>query len=166
MLLAGVPSVVIIDRMSIPNGLGRDVWTVPFSDITAFVRSLYALAIIYFLEVALVKATVLFFFLRIFPSPKTRRLIRYTLIFNALYGIVFTLIGVFLCRPISYYWTHWNQEKRGQCVDINALVWINATISIILDVWMLIVPLCEVFYLQMSWHHRINVTLMFFVGTL
>jgi hypothetical protein len=165
-LFAGAPSVVIIDRMSIPSGLGRDVWAVSFAKITAFVRSVYALEILYFLQIVLLKATLLLFFLRIFPSKMTRRLIRYTLVFNTIYGFIFTIIAIVPCLPVSYYWTNWSEETRGQCVDINALVWANAAISIVLDVWMLAIPLYEVFRLQMSWRKRFSVALMFFVGTL
>ncbi|KAL1652907.1 hypothetical protein SLS61_004527 [Didymella pomorum] len=95
----------------------------------------------------------------------TRRLIRYTLVFNTIYGFIFTIIAIVPCLPVSYYWTNWSEETRGQCVDINALVWANAAISIVLDVWMLAIPLYEVFRLQMSWRKRFSVALMFFVGT-
>jgi hypothetical protein len=152
--------------MSIPSGLGREVWAVPFAKITAFVRSVYALEILYFLQIVLVKATLLFFFLRIFPNQVTRRLIRYTLVFNTLYGVIFTIIAIVPCQPVSYYWTNWSEETKGRCVDINALVWANAGISVVLDVWMLVIPLYEVFRLQMTWRKRISVALMFFVGTL
>ena len=165
-LFAGAPSVVIIDRMTIPNGLGHDIWAVPFPKVTAFARSVYALEILYFLQIVLLKATLLFFFLRIFPSQMTRRLIQYTLIFNTIYGISFMIIAIFPCQPVSHYWTNWSQETKGRCVDIGSLVWANATISIVLDVWMLALPLYEVFRLQMSWRKRIGVGLMFFVGTL
>ncbi|KAL6702742.1 hypothetical protein ACN47E_000976 [Coniothyrium glycines] len=164
-LIAGAPSVVIIDRMSIPNGLGKDVWTVPFDNITTFVRSIYALEILYFLQLFLIKGTLLFFFLRIFSRQLTGRLIRYTIVFNILYGLSFTIVAIFPCRPISFYWTKFGGETAGQCVDINALVWTNAGIGIILDIWMLALPLYEVFRLQMSWRKRVSVALMFFVGT-
>jgi hypothetical protein len=36
--------------------------------ITAFVRLMYALEILYFMQIVLVKATLLFFYVRIFPS--------------------------------------------------------------------------------------------------
>lgn len=165
-LIAGAPSVVIIDRMSLPNGLGKDVWVVPFDSIMAFVRSIYALEILYFIQIVLVKMTLLLFFLRIFTRRMTRILIKCTIAFNTLFGIVFTVIAIFPCQPISYYWNRFDGASQGRCVDINALVWANAGISIVLDVWMLALPLYEVFRLQMSWRKRLGVTLMFFVGTL
>jgi hypothetical protein len=45
--LAGVPSVIVIDRGIVPNGLGRDVWTVPFDNVTNFVKYLYVLEALY-----------------------------------------------------------------------------------------------------------------------
>jgi hypothetical protein len=165
-LIAGVPSVVIIDRAIVPNGLGRDVWTVSFEQITNFVRYLYALEILYFIQVALLKLTLLFFFLRIFPKPTIRRLLWATVAFNCLNGVAFTFAAIFQCRPISFYWTKWDQEGSGQCIDINGLAWTNAIISIVLDVWMLALPLFEVFHLQLSWRKKLSVAVMFCVGTL
>jgi hypothetical protein len=165
-LIAGVPSVVLIDRGIVPNGLGLDVWTVPFDRITDFVRYLYALEVLYFLQIALIKLTLLFFFLRIFPKPIIRRLIWATIAFNGLWGLSFTITAIVQCQPISFYWTSWDKEGPGKCVNINALAWTNAIISIALDIWMLILPLYEVFQLQLSWRKKINVSFMFFVGTL
>lgn len=165
-LFAGAPAVVIIDRMAIPNGLGQDVWTVPLNKIITFVQSIYVLEIFYFLDLVLVKQTLLLFFLRIFPKQTIKRLIKLTLIFNALYGFVFIVIAIFPCQPISYYWTRFQGRTTGQCIDISSFIWANAGISITLDVWMLALPLYEVFQLRMSWTQRFSVALMFFVGTL
>jgi hypothetical protein len=164
--IMGVPTVVIIDRGIVPNGLAMDVWTIPFDHITHFVRWLYILEILYFLLIAAVKLTLLFFFLRIFPKPIIRRILWATIAFDILYGISFAIVGVFQCNPISYYWTQWDGEGSGQCININVLAWTNAIISIVLDIWMLVLPLYEVFHLQLSWHNKISVAMMFLVGTL
>jgi hypothetical protein len=100
----GVPTVVIIDRGIVPNGLAMDVWTVPFGHITDFVRWLYILEILYFLLIATVKLTLLFFFLRIFPKPLIRRILWATIVFDVLYGVAFAITGIFQCRPIRFYW--------------------------------------------------------------
>ncbi|KAF2847667.1 hypothetical protein T440DRAFT_190984 [Plenodomus tracheiphilus IPT5] len=164
-LIAGAPSVVIIDRGIVPNGLGRDIYTVPFDHITNFVRYLYALEVLYFLQIALLKLTLLFFFLRIFPKPLIRRLLWGTVTFNVLCGFSFVLVAIFQCQPISYYWTSWDKERPGKCIDVNALAWSNAIISILLDVWMLVLPLYEIFHLQLSWRKKLSVAVMFCVGT-
>ncbi|KAF2622047.1 hypothetical protein BU25DRAFT_452307 [Macroventuria anomochaeta] len=165
-LLAGVPSVVLIDRGALPNGLGRDVWTVPFDRITAFVRWLYVLEILYFFQMTLLKLTLLFFFLRIFPKTIIRNLLKGTVVFTMFYGLTFVIVAVFQCQPINHYWTNWDKEHEdGQCINVNALAWSNAIVSIILDIWMLVLPLYEVFRLQLSWRKKISVAVMFLVGT-
>jgi hypothetical protein len=166
-LLAGVPSVVIIDRGLIPNGLGRDVWTVAFDRITAFVRWLYIAEILYFFQMTLLKLTLLFFFLRIFPKTIIRNLLKGTIAFTILYGLTFVVVAIFQCHPISHYWIKWDKEHNdGNCVNVNALAWSNAIISIVLDIWMLVLPLYEVFRLQLSWRKKMSVAIMFLVGTL
>lgn len=165
-LIAGVPSVIIIDRGIVPNGLGRDVWTVPFDHITNFVRYLYALEVLYFVQIALLKLTLLFFFLRIFPKPIIRRLLWITVAFNCLWGTASTIAAIFQCSPISLYWMSWDKADRpGKCLNINGLAWSNAIISIVLDIWMLALPLHEIFRLQLSWRKKVSVCVMFCVGT-
>jgi hypothetical protein len=102
--IMGVPTVVIIDRGIVPNGLAQDVWTVPFDTITNFVRWLFVLESLYFLLIAMVKLTLLFFFLRIFPKPIIRKLLWATIIVDVLYGVVFSVLSIFQCQPISFYW--------------------------------------------------------------
>ncbi|KAH7084076.1 hypothetical protein FB567DRAFT_472398, partial [Paraphoma chrysanthemicola] len=164
-VVIGVPTVVIIDRGLLPNGLGVDMWTVPFDHITNFVRYIYIIVILYFLLITLIKLTLLFFLLRIFPRPLMRRLLWATIAFNVLWGLASALASALECQPASSYWTHWDNEKPRKCVNINALAWSNAILSIVLDVWMLALPLYEVFHLQLSWRKKISVALMFFVGT-
>ncbi|KAF1964130.1 hypothetical protein BU23DRAFT_547903 [Bimuria novae-zelandiae CBS 107.79] len=167
LLCVSAPSVVIIDKYAIPYGIGSDVWTVPFDHITEFVRWLYVLGVLYFLQIALLKLSILLFLLRIFPRPLTKRLLKATIAFNLLYGGAFVITGIFQCQPISFYWTSWDKNPaiRGKCMNINALNWSNAVIGVVLDVWMLAIPLYEVFHLQLSLRKKISVVLMFFVGT-
>ena len=62
---------------------------------------------------------------------------------------------------------NWDKEhKDGQCINVNALAWSNAIISIVLDLWMLVLPLYEVFRLQLTWRKKLSVAIMFLVGTL
>ncbi|KAH7061692.1 hypothetical protein BKA63DRAFT_200807 [Paraphoma chrysanthemicola] len=164
-LVSGVPSIILLDRGSIPNGLGRDVWTVPFENITNFVHFLYVMEILYFLQSTLIKLSLLFFLLRIFPKPTTRKLLWAAGGFTALWGIVFVLAGIFQCQPVSFYWKSWDHETPGKCVNINALNWSNAIISIVLDICMLAIPLYEVSQIQLSWRKKLSVAFMFFLGT-
>lgn len=165
-LLSGIPSVVLVDTRLIPNGLGKDIWTIPFDSITEFRRTAYILPIIYFLQAGLVKISILLFLLRIFPRPITRKLLWGTIIFTTLWTAAFMLGGVLQCRPPSFYWISWDVKNQKECLNFSALNWANSLLSIALDIWILAIPLYEVIHLQLSWRRKLSISLMFFVGTL
>ena len=109
--LVGIPASVINPHGLTANGLGKDIWTVPFKQITDFLRFFYAMELVYFAQVALLKLSLLFFYLRIFPGNLIRRLIWSTIAFNFLFGAAFVFAGIFqvsnslrssLLRALSY----------------------------------------------------------------
>lgn len=166
-LVLGVPSTIVQDIGTLKHGLGKDVWTLSFGTITAFVKWFYVIEVMYFFNVAMLKLSLLFFFLRIFPARPTRRLLWATIAFDICFGISFILAAIFQCQPISHYWNKWDGEHlAGKCINVNALGWANAVISIALDVWMLVLPLWQVSQLKLAWKKKVGVALMFFVGTL
>jgi hypothetical protein len=165
-LTSAVPSAVINVVYLTSNGLGRDIWTLTPASITEFAMGFYINAILYFNVVAVLKLSILFFYLRIFPGRTIRYLLLTTVAFDVLFGIAFVLATAFQCTPVSYNWTNWTGEGGGTCVNINALTWANAAISIALDLWMLAIPLAQLRSLNLHWKKKIGVGLMFFVGTL
>ncbi|KAJ0376987.1 hypothetical protein COL26b_004847 [Colletotrichum chrysophilum] len=73
------------------------------------------------------------------------------------------------CRPLSLYWTGWDKNesyKNERCLDFNRFILSNAIINIILDVWMLILPLTQLYKLNLILRKKIGVMLMFSVGLL
>ena len=164
-VLAYIPSIVIVDRGMIPNGLGQDVWTLGFDKITNFARFLYASEILYVVHVTIVKLTLLLFFLRIFQKPMTQWLIKATIAFNILSGSVYLVAVIFQCQPIWQSWTSWDKEHSSKCISMNALVWSYAAVGLLVDIWMLIIPLYEVFHLHLPLYKKLSVCVMFGFGT-
>ncbi|CRK09486.1 hypothetical protein BN1708_002171 [Verticillium longisporum] len=165
LLCAGLSSTFLNSFGFVSNGIGKDIWTVPFKNITRLIQFFYIQEILYFAQIALLKTSILFFYMRIFGHTDIRKFIWGTMIFNAAFGVVFIFIAAFQCKPISYYWTSWDGEHQGHCLDINAIVWANAGITIVLDFWMLTLPLSQITALTLHWKKKIGVTLMFCVGT-
>lgn len=165
-LLISIPSTVINSAGLPKSGVGRDIWTLPFEKITEFGRFFYISVLIYFLEISVIKIALLFFYMRIFPSTEARRLLWGTIIMVALFGITFVLTSAFQCVPINYSWHMWDGEHEGQCMNLNAMMWSHAGISIALDGWMLAIPLWQIRGLHLDWKKKIGVALMFCVGTL
>ncbi|KAH8846813.1 hypothetical protein MCOR27_005240 [Pyricularia oryzae] len=166
-LAMGIPSTIVIATGLIPQGhLGMDIWMLEPATIENFGRYFYTVEVLYFAELMLLKMSLLFFYLRIFPSRGVRRILWATIIFNGVYGVAFVLVGIFQCNPISYFWTKWDGEHQGKCINVNAMAWSNAAISIALDLWMLAVPMWQLRTLRMHWKKKIGVGAMFVVGTL
>jgi hypothetical protein len=166
-MVIGVPSSILTVHGVISNGLGRDIWTLTPNQITNFIHNFYAIEILYFAEVSTLKLSLLFFYLRIFPGTLVRRLLWATVIFDICYGLVFVFLATFQCKPIDFYWNNWDGEHQGgTCMNVNALGWSNAVISILLDAWMLGLPLSQLVNLQLHWKKKVGVAMMFVVGTL
>jgi hypothetical protein len=165
-LLSGVPSTIITARAVVPNGMGRDIWTLTADQITNFGKFFFIMEINYFFQVASLKLALLFFYVRIFPSALVRRLLWGTIVFTVIFGLTFIFMATFQCTPVEYYWQKWDREHTGSCLNINILAWSNAAISIALDGWMLAIPLWQLNNLNLNWKRKIGVGLMFCVGTL
>lgn len=78
--------------------------------------------ILYCLTRGLVRASIILFYLRLFPrtaDPKTYRLIVGTALLNALHITAFALAILLLCQPVSFFWHQWDQSpppRRGRAV--------------------------------------------------
>lgn len=164
-LLNCVPSAVINVSMLSAYGLGRDIWTLTPDEITAFARGFFIITVLYFSEVFMLKLSLLFFYLRIFPSKSVRRVVLCAVAFDVVFGLAFIVTALLQCRPISYNWTNWRGEGGGQCVNISAVAWANAAVSIALDLFMLGIPLSQLRQLNLHWKKKVGVALMFCVGT-
>jgi hypothetical protein len=110
-IISGIPSTVINTLSVGEYTLGRDAWTLSFDQLHNFGKYFYIEEVLYFLQVALIKLALVFFFLRIFPTTTVRRLLWGTMAFTVLFAVVFIFLGIFTCSPISYFWTRWDQER-------------------------------------------------------
>ncbi|TQV91930.1 integral membrane protein [Cordyceps javanica] len=164
-IISGVPATVFNAHWLPQNGMGRDVWTLTPSQITKFGLGFYVIEVLYFQQVATLKLSLLFFYIRIFPSRPVRRLLWGTVAFVSLWGIIYVFLGIFQCTPVSYFWTKWDHAHSGHCLDINALGWSNAGMSIATDIWMLAIPMWQLRTLQLDWRRKVGVGMMFGVGT-
>lgn len=162
----GIPNTYIGVKGTTANGLGRDVWTLPFDQITTFGKYFYVMTALYFALISLLKMSMLWFYLRIFPATGTRNVLWATIAFNAAFGVAFVFVAIFQCAPIRFFWEKWDGEHEGTCIDSNAMGWAHAAISITVDIWMLAIPLSQLPGLKLHWKKKIGVAMMFCVGTL
>lgn len=155
---------MVLDIKAADNGLGKDVWTLPPDEVTSFTEYLYILVVLYLAEVALIKISLTFFYLYIFPGTTIRRLLWGTIIFTGLLGFAQVTAAIFNCTPVSHYWTQYMENTSGHCVDINAFGWTNGSLGVATDVWMLYLPLSQIHKLRLHWKKKIGVVIMFLLG--
>jgi hypothetical protein len=164
-LLSAIPSAIVTVYGTVEHGLGRDIWTLPPSEITEMLKWFYVMASLYFLQVTLLKLSLIFFYVRVFPSKEVQRILWGTVIFVVLWGFAFIITSIFQCQPINYFWLKWDGLHAGKCLDTNAIASSNAGISVALDFWILGIPLWQLSGLKLHWKKKIAVALMFCLGT-
>ncbi|KAK1503719.1 CFEM domain-containing protein [Colletotrichum abscissum] len=145
-------------------GLGRDIWTLQPYKITEFLKILFSTQIFYITGLSTIKASILFFYLRIFPSVRFRRVLWATQGFNALLLFLYLILTFTQCRPLNKYWLGWDGEQAGVCMDFNKLVLTHVGFNILLDIWMLALPLTQLYKLNLGFKKKLGVILMFSVG--
>lgn len=161
-----IPSAIINVKVLAGNGLGKDIWTLTPQNITNFGKGFYCVAMLDFIEVSLLKMSILFFYRRKYPGKQVHRVVMVIGVCNAVFGLSFVLLAAFQCHPISYNWTRWRGEDDGQCLDVDHIAWANAIISILLDLLMLAIPFLQVKDLNLHWTKKITVGCMFILATL
>ncbi|KXJ85424.1 hypothetical protein Micbo1qcDRAFT_198842 [Microdochium bolleyi] len=160
-----IPSTVLNAKLE-EDGIGRDIWTVTPHQITQFGLHFWIMTLIYFTDMALLKLSILFFFLRIFPERNFRRVVWVTIGVVCAYGVAFVVAAAFQCWPFSFNWNQWNDRgSGGRCVDRAALAWSNAAASIVLDLWILYLPFSQILSLNLHWKKKLGIAAMFVVGT-
>lgn len=149
------------------HGLGKDVWTIPPSQITVFVEYFFIIEILYLAEMAIIKLSLSLFYLGIFPGYTIHRLLTGTCILNVIFGVAFVTTGIFSCTPVSRYWTqHVEKDSTGHCINLNLFAWLHGICNIVLDVCMIALPLSQIKGLELHWKRKVGVVFMFFLGTL
>jgi hypothetical protein len=120
----------------------------------------------YIAAVPLTKISIIFLYLRIFRS-KGFHYFAYALIAtNVAYLVAFEVVSIFQCWPIQGAWRAWDGTFEAKCRNVNLQGWMSATFSIILDCFTLILPLPELYKLDMSMKKKVQIMLMFSVGVL
>ncbi|KAI1381967.1 hypothetical protein F4677DRAFT_400427 [Hypoxylon crocopeplum] len=147
------------------HGLGTDIWAVPFDDITLISKALYAQSVLYTTSCSLVRQSVLLFYYRIFGRiPLARRLIQATFVLSVSCCIAFDLVNLFGCTPFEYYWTSWDGQHEGHCINENGNLWTGAFVAIVIDIGILLIPLPFIARLNLPLRKRVLSSFMFAFG--
>ncbi|PGH01028.1 hypothetical protein GX51_05464 [Blastomyces parvus] len=163
-MVFGIP----LGVLSVPlanAGLGKDMWNVPFDKITYILKIYYVQEVMYFATMNVTKVSILFFYLRIFPSHRFKISCYVVMGITIAYGTAVVLAALFQCTPVHLAWEHWDGEHTNyRCSNINLIGWLSAAINIVLDVVIIVMPVKQLLRLALSVKKKIHILLMFGVG--
>ncbi|KAK4164330.1 hypothetical protein QBC43DRAFT_353245 [Cladorrhinum sp. PSN259] len=161
----GAIGITAITFQTKDHGLGADIWSVKFDDIDHLFASLYAAQLVYIATRLLLRHSIILFYLRIFAIGNLRpAIIIGTMVLNTLISIAVGLLLACQCRPIPFFWTRWDGNQSGTCLPSDPILWSGSIIGIVLDIWVLLLPLPYVARLQLSLKKRIGISFMLMIG--
>jgi hypothetical protein len=116
----------------------------------------------------LLKATILLQYLRIFIVPGLRSYtfwaLHILLFANVVFYIAFTFLQIFACNPIAKYWD-WTIVE-GKCIDIFAINVSGATVCLVSDLAILLIPQRALMKLNMPRWRIWGLSALFAIGIL
>ena len=134
--------------------------TLSSSDITQLLKVLWASYFMSDLSVSLSKASVLFFYARVFTTRS--RWFRYGLWLGHILVILWWLTSIarclLFCEPVDKYW---NIQKPGFCRSADGLYLSSAVPSVVIDFYILLLPLPIIGGLSMKLGRKILIIAVF-----
>ncbi|RMZ21019.1 hypothetical protein D0859_14973 [Hortaea werneckii] len=150
-------------------GLGKDMWEVPYDNITRILLHFFIDELLYIGVLSATKLSIIFLYLRVFPSVLSHSFRWWCIGFMALtvaYWVSLSITIIAACSPVSYSWNRWDPgEHSGHCIDVNAGIFAGAGINIALDLAILLLPVPKLLKLEVSWPRKIGILATFSMGT-
>lgn len=118
---------------------------------------------IYLINLALIKIAILIMYCRIFDLRRFR-IAAYVLSgVTILWTLIFLFVCIFQCNPIP---RAWDPRYEGTCLNLRSLFIGNAVPNIVTDFAILIMPIHQVWKLQIKLVQRISLVMIFLLGCL
>lgn len=93
-----------------------DIWFVPFNQITNFLQIFFVFEVLYTITIGIIKISITFLYLRLFPERRIRRFLWATQIFNVTLVGVFVIVDLAQCQPMSYFWDMWEYVEQPDSI--------------------------------------------------
>ncbi|KAM3067564.1 hypothetical protein ACMFMF_009563 [Clarireedia jacksonii] len=145
-------------------GFGLNMWEIDTDKLNEVFHLFWVDECIYLALLAVTKLSLLVFILRIFPARSFRIACYCVCAFTIAIGLTFIMTTIFSCDPIPYFWTKWDGVVLGKCNDVNLQTYIAAGFNIVQDFTILLLPLPELWKLQVSVKKKVQLFFMFSVG--
>ncbi|KAL2005210.1 hypothetical protein VTN00DRAFT_2420 [Thermoascus crustaceus] len=145
-------------------GLGRHIWS-PAVNVEKVMKTLWAYEWAYGAVVPTIKLSIIMFYHRIFPIRSVTYILSFCAFLVISWWLAVYVICLVQCRPISFFWMQYiDPTAQGQCIDIYKFFIGNGAASVITDFIILLVPLPNVWQLQMPAIQKLAVCGIFLLG--
>ncbi|KXH43413.1 integral membrane protein [Colletotrichum salicis] len=95
--------------------------------------------------------------MKIFPNRGFRRSLWFMQILNMLVVLSYVILCFAQCQPFPHFWNGWDGAHEGHCVDLNRIGLSHVSLNITLDVIILILPITQIYKLQLNRKKKIGV---------
>ncbi|KAK2052242.1 hypothetical protein LY76DRAFT_583776 [Colletotrichum caudatum] len=155
-------AVRIYSKSLIIRSFSLDDWIIT---VTYFIYLFYIDSCLYLLILGLARTSILCFYLRLFPYERFCRLCYALLTIVATTTVLFIVLAMTQCMPISYNWEGWKGDFGPvKCLNLNLLSWSTSAIGIALDTTILIIPLPLVVKVKSTLRRKLYIISMFSLG--
>lgn len=149
------------------GGVGQHVAFLEENDpikLEGWAKCLLAFEMVYFTSMSLPKMAIVFLYLRVFNWRGAMRTLAYVLLgLLAATSLSFVLVACFQCRPLEFWWDR--KIPGGVCIDVQGFFHAQAIPGIILDVFIMALPLSTIWGLQLPTAKRVALALIFAIGS-
>lgn len=148
-------------------GFGLHIWDIqPFDNLYRLLQYFWLDEMMYSIHLYSTKLSILCFLWGIFPARSFRRMVLAMGIFTIMSFVATVLTTGLQCLPASYNWTSWDGEHTGHCNDLNIQTYAFGAINMVCDILILLMPLPELYKLQVKSRQRIQLFVIFSLGTM
>ncbi|KAI9851116.1 MAG: hypothetical protein M1838_004451 [Thelocarpon superellum] len=147
------------------NGVGKHEITLPLDLAKQTIKLLYVFQILYQATYPTIKISVLLLYERVFALPRFQLLVKCLIAIMFMWQIATVLVGIFWCTPVSAFWDN-ILENAPNCVDENGSYVANASINVVTDLVILVLPMPIIVKLHISRRQKIVLCSIFVLGSL
>ncbi|OJJ62062.1 hypothetical protein ASPSYDRAFT_76022 [Aspergillus sydowii CBS 593.65] len=145
------------------HGLGRHSYDIPEHDFKQQLKYLWVAIPIYNASLAFTKISILFQYLRIFPSYRFCIICYIVLGVVILYATWAIVSGFVNCVPVAKFW---DRKISGTCLSFEAVWFFNASMNIATDLTLLILPMPLLSQLHLPRRQKVALLGVFALGGL
>lgn len=126
-------------------------------------QSIFAVELLYFPAMGIVKISTLLLFARIFLGQKFKCILGAVGLFISAYSIISIIAMIFQCRPLN---GAWDKTIKAECIDDSKVMIFMGSMNVLTDFLLLCLPLPQLWKLQMRRDTKVQLTGIFSIGSL